>query len=255
MIPNKIHYCWFGGSELDEKSKRCIESWQKFFPEYEIIRWDETNFDINQVGFMKDAYEQKKWAFVSDVARLIIMYQNGGIYFDTDVEVVKSFEDILEESPKGFFGFEVTGYVASGLGFAAEEGDPFLLKVIEKYRGINFLDSINTLDKIACPIIMTDLMEKEGYLRENKFQFFRYFHIYPTYYFSPLDYETGKIKMTSDTHSIHWGNASWCDSSQRAKSSMQRYNRIFGKKLGEKIYGVHSCMKKEGILNYVKRHL
>ena len=255
MIPKQIHYCWFGGNPLDEKSQRCIDSWKRFFPDYEIIRWDESNFDITQHPFIKDAYAHKKWAFVSDVARLIVVYQNGGLYFDTDVEVIASYEDILAESPTGFFGFEVTGFVNSGLGFAAQKGDPFLSDIIEKYKTIGFSDNLENLEKIACPIIMTDVMKEQGYSVEDKFQVFRDYNIYPTNYFSPLDYKTGRLKIRKKTHAIHYGNASWNDEySRKMKAIMQRYNRLFGAKLGEKLYGIHSCIKKEGFLDYVRRH-
>ncbi len=255
MIPKTIHYCWFGGASLDAKSKKCIESWKTYFPDYQIVRWDERNFDINQIPFMKEAYEHHKWAFVSDVARIIIVYQYGGIYFDTDVEVIASYEDILAESPNGFFGFEVTGYVNSGLGFAAEKGNLFLAELIEKYKDISFSACINSLERIACPIIMTELMKNQGYAVADRFQTFREFSIYPTSYFSPLDYDTGKLELRKETHSIHWGNASWNDeASRQMRSSIQRYNRIFGKMIGEKLFGIQSCLKEEGIVHYVKRH-
>lgn len=255
MIPKLIHYCWFGGNPLDEKAEKCIQSWQRFFPDYEIVRWDESNFDISQIPFMQEAYDHKKWAFVSDVARLLVIYQNGGIYFDTDVEVIRPYDDILTESPNGFFAFERTQYVNTGLGFAAEKGDPFLAELIDVYKTIPFSEYLSALSKIACPIVMTDLMQKQGYTRADKSQIFRGFHVYPSGYFSPLDYDTGRMTITEETHSIHWANASWNDeASRRIRSSIQRYNRIFGKTLGEKIYGIHSCLKEEGLVHYVKRH-
>ena len=256
MIPKIIHYCWFGGNPLDEKAKECIRSWHTFFPEYEIRCWDESNFDINQIPFMKDAYEHRKWAFVSDVARILLVYQYGGFYFDTDVEVVRSYEDILMNSPSGFLGIEGTQCVNTGLGFAAEKGNPFLAQLIDVYKAICFSDYIDSLQSIACPILMTELMEKEGYLRVDKLQSFRNFRVYPSSYFSPMDFDTGKLHMHKDTHSIHWGNASWTsDDSKKMRASIRRFNRIFGKKTGEKLFGVHSCIKEEGLLQYVKRHL
>lgn len=256
MIPKLIHYCWFGGNPLDEKSNHCLKSWKRFFPDYTIICWNEDNFDVDQVSFMADAYHQKKWAFVSDVARLIVIYQNGGIYFDTDVEVLASYDDILAESQEGFMGLEKTGFVATGLGFAAEKGNSFLLELIKEYKRISFSDYANTLDKIACPIIMTELMQRHGYINENRFQSFRGFNIYPTSYFSPLDYDTGVVDIKEETHSIHWGNASWNNEhSRQMRSIMQFCNRTFGKEYGEKIFGVYSSIKREGLVNYVRRHL
>ena len=255
MIPRIIHYCWFGKNPLDDRSRKCIESWKRFFPGYEIKCWNEDNFDVNQIPFMKEAYEAKKWAFVSDVARLLIIYQNGGIYFDTDVEVIRSYEDILKFSPKGFLGFEVTNYVATGLGFAAEKNNLFLLEVLEIYKEIHFSDYLDSLEMIACPIIMTKMMEKQGYIVDNRFQSFRGFNVYPMDFFSPLDYDTGKLKTTHNTHSIHWANASWNDDNVRKmRTRMQWFNRVFGKKWGDKVFGIYSCIEKEGLINYVRRH-
>ncbi len=256
MIPKTIHYCWFGGRPLDEKAVKCLESWKCFFPDYEIKCWNEENFEFNQMDFMKKAYSKGKWAFVSDVARLIIIYQNGGIYFDTDVEVIASYNDILLDSPKGFLGLEVTNYVNTGLGFAAEKGNPFLLEVINRYREIDFLDYIDSLQDIACPIVMTDLMKKQGFIIADKPQSFRGMNVYPTSYFSPLDYDTGRLRITKTTHSIHWGNASWnTEDARKMRSAMQFFNRLFGKKTGEKLFGIYSCVKREGIISYAKRHI
>ena len=256
MIPKIIHYCWFGGNPLDEKAEKCIQSWRRFFPDYEIVRWDESNFDVNQILFMKEAYDHHKWAFVSDVARLLVIYQHGGIYFDTDVEVLRPYDDTLAESPTGFFGFERTQYVNTGLGYAADKGDPFLAELIDVYKTTSFSDYLSSLSELACPIVMTQFMETQGYLRADKMQVFRGFRVYPSSYFSPLDYDTGQLHIKNNTHAIHWGNASWNDEVSRSmRSVQQRYNRIFGKAIGERIFGIHSSIKKEGFVKYVKRHL
>ena len=126
MIPKKIHYCWFGRNPLPESAKKCIASWRKYFPDYEIIEWNEDNYDVNKIPYTQQAYAAKKYAFVSDYARFDILYQHGGIYFDTDVEVIKSFDDVLEHG--AFMGCEIDGSsrsgiaVAPGLGIAAAPG-------------------------------------------------------------------------------------------------------------------------------------
>ena len=120
MIPKKIHYCWFGRGELSAKAKKCIKSWKKYCPDYEIIEWNEDNFDVNQNEYTKKVYAEKKYAFLSDFARLKIIYEQGGIYLDVDVEVVKSFDDLL--SSKAYFGFESNEYANTGAGFGAEKG-------------------------------------------------------------------------------------------------------------------------------------
>ena len=118
MIPKKIHYCWIGGNPLPELAIKCIESWKKYCPDYEIIEWNEKNYDFRKNQFMREAYDEKKWGFVPDYARLDIIYEHGGIYLDTDVEIIKPLDSLLKE--QGFAGMEQPGIVALGLGFGAE---------------------------------------------------------------------------------------------------------------------------------------
>ena len=132
MIPKKIHYCWFGGNAKPDSVQKCINSWKRFCPDYEIIEWNESNFDIHCMPFVEQAIESKKYAFASDVARLMVVYENGGLYFDTDVEVVRNFDDLLEN--KAFLGFENNEYVASGLGFGSEADVEFFKRHIDAYR-------------------------------------------------------------------------------------------------------------------------
>lgn len=253
MIPKKIHYCWFGGNPLPESAQKCINSWKEYFPSYEIIQWDESNFDISACDFMKKAYEDKKWAFVSDVARLLIIYEHGGLYFDTDVEVISSFNDILSNSSKGFMGLEQTNCVASGLGFGAEKGHPFLKELISFYETIDYNAYKNNLSEIACTVITTDVMKKYGLdVNSKDIQSVCDFSIYPVEYFSPIDYNTGKLKKTKNTHSIHWYDASWQDeAAKKQQQSIQKYRRVFGTRLGDVIFGVVSCIKKEGFFSYI----
>ena len=124
MIPKIIHYCWFGGNEIPENDKKCIESWKKYCPDYKIIRWDESNYDYKKNSYMREAYEAKKWGFVPDYARLDIIYNYGGIYLDTDVELLKSLDEILD--CEGFFGFESENLVNLGLGFGAVKGNEII---------------------------------------------------------------------------------------------------------------------------------
>lgn len=122
MIPKKIHYCWFGMGEKPELAKKCIQSWKKYCPDYEIIEWNEDNFDIDQYPYLRWCYDNKKWAFLSDFARLLVVYQNGGIYFDTDVELIKTPDELL--GCNAFFGFENDKNIATGLGFRASAPNP-----------------------------------------------------------------------------------------------------------------------------------
>lgn len=256
MIPKVIHYCWFGGNPLDELALKCIDSWKRYFPDYEIIQWNEQNFDISQMEFMQKAYKNKKWAFVSDVARLIVMYKYGGLYFDTDVEVISDYKDILRDDLDGFLGFEKTNAVSTGLGFGTVPNHPFIKKLINIYKELDYDQYTDCLSEIACPILTTELLEKNGYVIEDKLQVCCGFEIYPSEYFSPIDYMSGKLIRTDRTHSIHWYNASWnTEETKKELAVVQRMRRIFGAKLGDIVYGVMSCIKKEGIIRYVLTRL
>lgn len=170
MIPKKIHYCWFGGNPLPQDALMCIESWKKYFPDYEIIEWNEKNFDMNSCDYIREAAENKKWAFVSDFARFKILYDFGGIYFDTDVEVVRNFDEIIAMG--AFMGKEEpqdsTTYVINpGLGMAAEQGNGFCLDVIEYYKTIHF-DFNNIIT--VCEHV-TRCLKKKGYKDSQEIPF------------------------------------------------------------------------------------
>lgn len=256
MISKKIHYCWFGGKSLDDKAIKCIESWKKFFPNYEIIQWNENNFDVSRVDFMKKAYDNQKWAFVSDVARLLIVYEHGGIYFDTDVEVIRSYDDILNEETKAFMGMENDGCVASGLGFGAEQYHSFLKKHIELYEKIDFDDFLTHISDIACPILTTDLLKTSGFIKENRKQNIEGIEIYPASYFAPMNYQTGKLHITKQTHSIHWYNASWQDNAiKQEQELLRKLSSIFGTRIAEPLYGIVSSVKREGIFKYILKRI
>lgn len=251
-IPKLIHYCWFGNNPLDETALRCIESWKKFFPEYEIIQWNESNFDIAQYDFCKKAYERKKWAFVSDVARLKVVYEHGGLYFDTDVEVIRSYEEILSADSDGFMGFEATRQVATGLGFGAVKGCGVLRDILGLYETINFDECADDLAQIACPVLTTQLLSEYGLETVDRKQRVSGLDIYPTSYFSPIDYYTGNLKITKQTHAIHWYTGSWnTEESKKELVAAQKLRRRFGVKMGDHLYGILSCIKKEGFLRYV----
>ena len=151
MIPKKIHYCWFGRGELSAKAQKCIKSWKKYCPDYEIIEWNEGNFDVNQNAYTKKVYNEMKFAFLSDYARLKIVYEQGGIYLDLDVEIIKPFDDLLDN--KAFFGFENNDYVASGLGFGGEKGSTAVKSMLDEYDQL--LDG--TKDVIGCPALNTEI--------------------------------------------------------------------------------------------------
>lgn len=205
MIPKKIHYCWFGRGEKPKLAQKCIASWKKLCPDYEIIEWNEDNFDVNTNEYTKMCYEQKKYAFLSDYVRLLVVYEHGGLYFDTDVEVVKSFTPFLNY--KAFFGFENDEYVASGLGFGSEAGNEALNAMIHEYDGL--LDGLHGTK--GCPILNTRAFSKLGFELNGMMQDKNSVVLFPKDYFNPFDDNTGVLCKTDNTYSIHWYGKSWMD--------------------------------------------
>lgn len=214
MIPKKIHYCWFGGNTLPESAEKCLASWRKYCPDYEIIQWNESNYDITKIPYVKEAYDAKMYAFVSDYARLDIIYSQGGIYLDTDVELVKSLDKFLNH--ECYMGMEMVGTVSTGLGFGAVPGAHFLLKNMETYRGVHFSNN-GRLNKTTCLDYTFRALEGEGFRRESTIQKLKNIVIYPPDFFSPRSMETGIVHKTENTHSIHWGEASWTGGNQLSR--------------------------------------
>lgn len=206
-IPKKIHYCWFGRGEKSELIERCISSWKKYMPDYEIIEWNEDNFELDKF-YVKEAYEEKKYAFVSDYVRLKVVYQEGGIYLDTDVELLKSLEPLLCEG--GFIGFERYNTVTTGLGFAAKAKDEIIGKMLSIYDNLHFIVD-GCMDQTPCPVRNTEVLILFGLLPDNKKQKVGDFIVYPKEYFCPLDYDSGKLNITDNTYSIHHYGYSWAD--------------------------------------------
>lgn len=226
MIPKKIHYCWFGGNPKPDSVQKCINSWKRFCPDYEIIEWNESNFDIHCMPFVEQAIEAKKYAFASDVARLMVVYENGGLYFDTDVEVVRNFDALLEN--QAFLGFESNEYVNSGLGFGSEAGIDFFREHIDAYRDKVFINEDGSFNMIACPYVATELLVEKGFVQNGQEQLVDNVRIYPIDYFNPFDSITGKLNKTNNTYSIHWYDASWSDISK----SKLKFNRFIRRILG-----------------------
>ena len=171
-IPKKIHYCWVGGTAKPKSVQYCIDSWKKYCPDYEIIEWNEDNYDFSKNRYMKEAYDNKKWGFVPDYARLDIIYQHGGIYMDTDVEMVANLDDLLEY--EGFFGFENTGngqyYVNCGHGFGAVANHPIVKAARDLYDNIHFVNQDGTLNMIPSPQYTTQTLLEYGLVANNKDQ-------------------------------------------------------------------------------------
>ncbi len=221
MIPKKIHYCWFGRGELNKKAQKCIESWRKFCPDYEIIEWNEDNFDVNMNEYTRYTYENKKNAFLSDYVRLIVVHQHGGIYFDVDVEVVKSFDELLNN--EAFCGFETNEYVATGLGFGAVKGNKVIAQMIDEY------DNLSEIELITCPQLNTKAVLKFGLEQNGQLQELDCITVYPIEVFNPYDDPTGRLNKTKNTYSIHWYAKSWMSNSTILRSKITKpFHRIFG---------------------------
>ena len=220
MIPKVIHYIWLGKNPLPKIAEKCIESWQKFCPDYEIKRWDETNLDVNKYDFTKHAYEAKKFAFVSDVFRTEILYNEGGIYLDIDVELIKSIDNILQ-TYKCVMGFETSNLLNPGLLIASEKGNEDLKNILDIYKNTKF--DVNKLMELTVCEIYTKYFENLGLKRNNQTQQIGNTKFYSSEYFSPIDVITSKKKITKNTISIHWYNASWYTPKQKFKN---RRNKI-----------------------------
>ena len=221
MIPKKIHYCWLGDAKKPELAEKCIASWKKFCPDYEIIEWNESNLDISSFPlYTRQAYEAKKWGFVPDYIRLWLVYKYGGIYFDTDVEVVKSFDDLLDKP--AFFGFE-SNNVGLGIGFGGESGNPLLLAMMQDYENRAFVNPDGSLDLTPSPAINSETLKRYGVALNNTYQEIPGVAIfYPKEYFCPADYYTGEVQMTENTYSIHRYMASWMSKSQQRVDAKKR---------------------------------
>ena len=193
---------------MSERARKCIESWKEFCPDYEIKEWTENNYDVHKIRYMDEAYESRKWAFVSDYARLDIVFSYGGIYLDTDVELVRSLDELLEE--KLVLAIEKQNCkINTGLGFAAERGNKILQQMMEQYYNITFLLKDGSLNLKACPQYTTEFFAERGYALTDRTQRIGDILILASEYFCPMDYHTGIIIVTENTMGIHWYEASW----------------------------------------------
>ena len=237
-IPKVIHYCWFGKGKMPKLAKKCIKSWKKYCPDYEFVLHTEDNFDLTQNRYMREAYEAGKWAFVSDYARLKIIYDNGGIYLDTDVELIKPIDDLVKLG--GFMGFDEKGIVATGLGFGAEKGNKIVSEFLKDYDDIPFILPDGSFDLTPCPDRNTEALKRLGMDIENKNQTFMDVTFLPDEYLCPMDYYTGKKTITDKTYSIHHYSASWTNSVTKRTTQIKR---IIGVKMYNKLYGkfLHKC--------------
>ena len=235
-IPKIIHYCWFGRGPLPEDYKRYIESWRKFCPDYEIKEWNEDNFDVECNEYVKEAYQARKFAFVSDYARVCALYDEGGIYLDTDVELLKNLDDLLDNT--AFAGFESNDLISTGF-LATEKGGEWVGEIKKLYNGLKFVKEDGTYD-ITTNVERISAMTKEKYglIPQNSYQELGVVKIFPNDYFSPKDWYTGVINKTENSYALHHFAASWHSDKEKKKiesyrNRLQRYIDKYGEEKGK----------------------
>lgn len=239
MIPKIIHYCWFGRGQMPALAQKCIASWKKYFPDYEIKEWNEDNFDVNIIPYTQEAYEAKKYAFVSDYARFWILYQYGGLYFDTDVEVIRPMQKIIEHG--AFMGCEhdatetTLPCVAPGLGLGVEAHSALYKDILDLYAGLHFRNSNGTLNFKTVVQYTTEVLVRYGLACQSGLQSVGGISIYPKEYFCPIDYRTKECVITSKTVSIHHYAESWHGSKQKLYKIL---SKILGKKMLHMLTGL-----------------
>ena len=223
MIPKKIHYIWLGGNPLPKIAEKCIKSWKKYCPDYEIIRWDESNLDLEKYQYCKDALKEKKYAFASDVLRFEILYNNGGIYLDIDVELIKPIDNFLEDV--SFVGFENEKALNPGSIYGVEKGDKLCKEMLDYYKSANYyIDRKN--NETVCTLFTRNLI-KYGLKINGCTQDLSFIKVYSQDYFTPIDFITDKKNFTKNTCSIHWYNASWFTPKQKFKRLVRKILNFF----------------------------
>lgn len=249
-IPKIIHYCWMSGEEFPELIQKCINSWKEKLPDYEIKCWSTENFDINICQYTREAFQAKKYAFVSDYVRLYALYSEGGIYLDSDIEVLKKFDDLLENA--AFTGFEKNDGIVAAWIFGSEKGNPIFKEFLEYYADRPFILKDGKYDLTPNPIPITDTCVKHGLLLNGEEQKLDYITIYPRDYFCPYNRATEELNITENSYTIHYFNGAWIP--EKKKKIIVKRKQIvkkYGKTIGYLYYGFNIC-KAEGIGQLIK---
>lgn len=240
MIPKIIHYCWFGKSPLPKEALKCIESWKKYCPGYEIRQWDESNVDFTECAYAVEAYNERKWAFVSDYVRFKILYEYGGLYFDTDVELIRPIDHIVSKG--AFMGCENSAQfgnnigVAPGLGLGVNSGLELYREILDSYKKLHFEKSEETGKYKTVVEFTTEILQKHGLKNVDEIQYIEGVFVYPKEYFQPMNIETGKITIEANTVSIHHYSGSWLDKKGKRRGEIYKMIRkIFGIKVADYI--------------------
>ena len=218
-IPKVIHYCWFGGSSIPGQHRLWMKSWKEYCPDYEIIEWNEKNYDVRKNRYLCQAYERGKWAFVSDYVRMDIVNEYGGIYLDTDVELLKNLDEMLKND--AFCGFESSRYVAYGLGFGARSHQPIVNEIKKYYDNTSFVLEDGTLNQVTCPVIQTEVMKKHGLICNGEFQVVEGMTVYPSRILCGMSPHSFRIQRDLEyTYAIHHYTGSWLENVQGKKDTI-----------------------------------
>lgn len=229
VIPKVIHYCWFGEKEIPRQFQKYIASWKYYCPDYEIVRWDEKNFDVKKSKFVLQAHQAGKWAFVSDYARLDILQQYGGIYLDTDVELLKSLDVLLHD--KVFCGFEQNNYIGFGPGVGAVKDSEVIGEIKELYDTMDFLYQDGTYNNTSCSVYQTQILKERGFLLNNKYQYRDGIAVYPSEVLAPLIWNSTDTAITENTYAIHHYASTWWENgeNQQAKILQNSISQLKGR--------------------------
>lgn len=222
-IPKVIHYCWFGGKEIPEQNRKWIDGWRKHCPDYKLVEWNESNYDITRNAYMHEAYRAKKWGFVSDYVELDVIYRYGGIYLDTDVEVIKNLDELLYQD--AFAGVDGSRNVSLGLGFGAVEKFPLIKALLEEYDGRSFGFPDKTMDFTPAPTLQIPFFNRLGYVNNGEYQRIENLSIYPEKVLSGKCNYTGAIKPTKDTFLVHHYDGSWAADERKAR--IQKMHELY----------------------------
>ena len=234
MIPKVIHYIWIGGNPLPKIAKKCIKSWQKYCPDYEIKRWDESNLNIDICPYCRQAYDAKKWAFASDVLRMDILAKEGGIYLDIDVELLKPLDEFLQYDL--FTGFETEKSINPGLILGAQKNNKIINDIVNEYKSKEFIFTKNLRNQETVCTVFTNKLKTLGFTINNTSQQIENTKIFATEYFCPKSLQDGKLRKTFNTYSIHHYTATWVSKKDKFISKCKQFiKRILGKKNVEKL--------------------
>lgn len=248
-MTKQLHYCWFGGNPKSDLIKKCQESWAQYCPDYEIIEWNESNFDVNCCDYVREAYAAKKWAFVSDYCRFYVLYHHGGIYLDTDVELIKPLDDL----PDAFVGFENQDTCNSGLIRGAQAGDIICKSMLDSYHNDHFLLADGRYNTKTVCIRETDILKSYGLVSNGKQQCVEQTWVFPAEYFSPKDYLTEELNITENTISIHHYDASWYTEEDKLAAQLRaKYRKIMPAKLALRAGKFAAVIKMRGIKAAIK---